>query len=133
VFISFIPLALLLSGSAKTPILGVDTDWRGVSIAALVADPQKYHGKQVLVRGYVRLEFEGNAIYLHRDDYKYGISENGIWLNVKNCARRDGSSFRAGYAMVVGTFSAIDHGHLGMWQGEITTSKCTELFPRKEN
>ena len=124
-------LLLLLSLPARALPATDDTSWRGVSIASLVTAPHKYHGKKVVVRGFVRLEFEGSAIYLHEDDYTWGIPENGIWLNGASCKRADGTSFRTGYAIVTGIFSANDHGHMGMWEGELAVSKCTELFARK--
>jgi len=39
----------------------------------LIANPKDYHGKIVRVIGFVRLEFEGNAIYLHQGDYKHSL------------------------------------------------------------
>jgi hypothetical protein len=35
-----------------------------VSLIQLIANPEKYDGKQVAVVGFLRLEFEGNALYL---------------------------------------------------------------------
>jgi hypothetical protein len=37
-----------------------------VSLIQLIATPERYHGKFVEVIGYMNLEFEGNAIYLHK-------------------------------------------------------------------
>lgn len=53
-----------------------------VSIMQLIANSDAYHGKYVRLIGFVKLEFEGNAIYLHQDDYKFGISKNGLWLDI---------------------------------------------------
>jgi hypothetical protein len=37
-----------------------------VSILTLLAAPDRYAGKNVRLMGFVNLEFEGDAIYLHR-------------------------------------------------------------------
>ena len=37
-----------------------------VSLIRLIANPEKYHGKKIQVTGYINLEFEGDAIYLHK-------------------------------------------------------------------
>jgi hypothetical protein len=28
------------------------------------------------------LSFEGNAIYLHREDFDHGIGKNGLWVAI---------------------------------------------------
>src|SRR5262249_40467238 len=50
-----------------------------VSMVDLIANPQLFDGMNVLVAGYVHVEFEGRGIYLHKDDFRYGISRNGLW------------------------------------------------------
>jgi hypothetical protein len=90
-----------------------------VSIVQLLVAPKKYEGKLVSVRGYVHLEFEGNAIYLHKDDYDHNIKANGLWVNVPQCEHPDGSTFQTGYADITGRFTAKFHGHMGLWPGSI--------------
>jgi hypothetical protein len=89
----------------------------GVSIVELIATPRLYDGKRVRVTGWLHLEFEGNAIYLHRDDQVHGLTRNGLWVSF---ARQQGdSSCAGGYALVEGTFNAGHHGHMGLWSGAI--------------
>lgn len=71
-----------LSASAAGPE-GAET----VSIVQLLAVPEKYEGKLVSVRGFVRLESEGSAIYLHEEDYEQSLYSNGLWLNAGECCR----------------------------------------------
>jgi hypothetical protein len=79
-----------------------------------------------MVQGYVHFEFEGNGIYLHREDKQHHVTKNGLWL-----IRRPEQSFpgcQDTYANVIGTFHAENTGHMGMWSGsigEITT--CAKL------
>jgi len=88
-----------------------------VSLVQLIADPEKYDGKQVQVSGFIHLEFEGNGLYLHRDDFKFRIPQNGVWVDM-----RVGANFKGcqnSYVSIRGTFVAADHGHLGVWSGAI--------------
>ncbi len=43
-----------------------------ISLINLIATPERYHGKWVRVQGVANFEFEGNALFLHKEDYKLG-------------------------------------------------------------
>jgi hypothetical protein len=53
-----------------------------VSIVQLIANPERYDGKRVQFIGFLRIEFEGTAVYLHREDYEWGIGKNALWINI---------------------------------------------------
>lgn len=96
-----------------------------VSMLSLIAAPKDFDGKQVRVIGFARLEFEGNAIYLHKEDYLHGILKNGLWLDIDSLPRKAGAIPDNQYVIVEGTFSMKDQGHLGLWAGSI--QKITRL------
>jgi hypothetical protein len=53
-------------------------NWRNpdiadVSMVQLLATPERFHGKRVRFTGFVHLAFEGNGIYLHKEDFDHGI------------------------------------------------------------
>ena len=108
-----------------------------VSLIELIARPELYHGKRVRVIGVANFEFEGNALYVHADDLENHVSNNGVWLAEPTypVARLD--TFSRRYALVEGTFSATDRGHLGMWSGAITNTTRLQswgrLVPAKES
>ena len=52
-----------------------------VSMIQLIARPIDFDGEYVRVIGFYRHEFEGNALYLHREDYEQGLTSNGVWMN----------------------------------------------------
>jgi len=52
-----------------------------ISMLRLIVTPEKYHNKTVQIIGYLNLEFEGNAIYFHKEDYENGSSRNGMWVS----------------------------------------------------
>jgi hypothetical protein len=90
-----------------------------VSLVRLIANPKDYDGKVVRVIGYARLEFEGNAIYLHQDDYKHSIYKNGLWMDVSEDMLKRKAEFDRKYVLIEGTFDAKMTGHMGLWSGSI--------------
>jgi hypothetical protein len=88
-----------------------------VSMVDLIANPELFDGVKVLVNGYVHVEFEGRGIYLHRDDFLYGIRRNGLWLSETNSV--DLSKCQDSYALVRGTFKAGIRGHNDAYSGTL--------------
>ncbi len=101
-----------------------------VSIIKLISNPEKFDGKYVRLIGFVRVAFEGDAIYLHEDDYKYGLTKNGLWLNlIKDTYEKQSRKFDRKYVLVEGTFSAKDRGHMGLYSGAIENIKRFQVWP----
>lgn len=100
-----------------------------VSLVELIANPKDYDGKMVRVIGFVRLEFEGNSIYLHQDDYKHDITKNGLWIDATDDMRKRQARFDQKYVLIEGTFDAKMKGHMGLWSGSIV--KITRCEARK--
>lgn len=99
----------------------VDSQAQDVSIVELLANSLKYDGKQVQVIGFLRLEFEGDAIYLHREDYEHAISKNAIWVDrPRDFSEKQAAEVDKGYVICEGTFNAREHGHMGMFSGSLT-------------
>jgi hypothetical protein len=90
----------------------------GVSLVELIANPATYDGLRVRVIGWLNLEFEGNAIYLHREDHAFSITSNGLWVQLGPGLPRE-PACNKGYALIEGRFEARNHGHLGLWSGAI--------------
>lgn len=77
--------------SAKEPL--------DVSMIQLIARPSDFDGEYVRVIGFYRHEFEGNALYLHREDYERGLPKNGLWMDGK-------PEHNMTYVLVEGRFNA---------------------------
>ena len=101
-----------------------------VSLVKLIANPEKYNGKRIQVIGYLHLEFEGNAIYLHEEDFKHSMSENSFWVNFSNnlTKKQDINKFNDKYVIVIGTFKANEKGHLGMFGGTLDNIVRLDLW-----
>jgi len=91
-----------------------------VSLVRLIANPEKYDGKTIQVIGYLNLEFEGNAVYLHQEDYEHGLTNNGFWVDfsgsIKEKTKLDCSKK---YVIIVGKFDMKRHGHMSLFGGTI--------------
>ncbi|MAP80295.1 MAG: hypothetical protein CL526_04310 [Aequorivita sp.] len=96
------------------------SDFSG-SIINLIATPEKYHNKKVRVIGFLNLEFEGNAIYLHKDDYKKSIHKNGLWVTFtdESWEKIKKYRFNKSYFLIEGTYDMTLFGHMGLWSGTI--------------
>ena len=103
-FVLLIVLMMLLNASAE------ERDYRDVirhvSIIRLIASPEQYDGKRVNIVGFLRLEFEGDAIYLHREDYLKGMMANAVGLILPD--RKAFSKYDKQYVLVEGTFVRCD-------------------------
>lgn len=88
-----------------------------VSLIQLIATPEKYHGKKVLVIGYLNIEFEGNAIYLHEEDYKHGLDKNAFWVDFSKEIKPE--KYSKSYVIIEGTFNMNRQGHFGLFSGTI--------------
>ena len=141
-FVSFCALALAGSDGCKAKNIAADAEAAKpvptieasepveVSMVELVATPAAFAHKRIRVVGFVSLEFEGNAIYLHREDWQRGLTRNGIWLDVTTY---DGghaiAGRKPGYAIVEGVFEPETHGHMGLFSGSIAQLSRLDPWP----
>lgn len=108
------------------------TEPMDVSLVQLIANPSEYHGKLVRVIGYCRLAFEGDAIYLHREDSKHGITKNAVWIDVRSKIPISPHELNDKYILVEGIFNAKDKGHLSLYSGCLKKIKRIEYYPPRK-
>jgi hypothetical protein len=91
------------------------------SLIQLIANPEKYDGKIIQIIGYLHLEFEGNAIYLHKEDFENSITENGFWVNFSESVTKKANvmDYSDRYVIIIGTFRMHYKGHMGLFGGTI--------------
>jgi hypothetical protein len=90
-----------------------------VTVIQLIATPERYDGKLIRVIGFLSLEFEGNALYLHQEDYEQVIFRDAIWVEVTPEMDRQKEVLDKHYVLLEGTFSATEYGHMGGFSGTI--------------
>jgi hypothetical protein len=124
-------LAVLLPISRNSSSELNSTLPESVSMLQLIANPDKFDGKQVGVIGFLRLEFEGNELFLHQDDCTYGIAKNGIEVNVNSTMKADAAELNMHYVLLVGTFNATKPGYVSMSSGSISALGARQWPPHE--
>ena len=100
-----------------------------VSFVQLLAHPDQYNGKLVVVEGYMNLEFEGNGLYLNREMFLYGQTFDAFWVDVEGITIHPQS--RQGYVSVRARFNGEKHGHFGMFAGALEQITAIEVLRRR--
>ena len=119
-YLWLLPLLLTPSARAQEPI--------DVTLVRLVATPEKFDGKLIRVIGFLRLEFEGNVLYIHQEDYEKAILGNGVWVDVNPLISKQKAKLDLNYVLVEGVFSSTNKGHMDMWSGAISQVRRAELW-----
>ena len=133
-FLLFIASAFLSSISdgqvrGYFPKPNPDDSVQDVSLIQLIAQPEKFDRKPVRFIGFLRIEFEGTAVYLHREDFDHGISRNGVWIDIpSDMTDRQRRDVNMRYVICAGVFSAANRGHMGMFSGAITNVRRIEFW-----
>jgi hypothetical protein len=98
---------------------GIAAEIPEVSLIQLIATPDKFDGKRVMVVGVSEIEFEGNALYLHKEDRDLSLYKNALWLEVPKDKEALWKAHSSKYVLVVGTFRAGNLGHEDMFSGAL--------------
>jgi|CXWL01.1.fsa_nt_gi hypothetical protein len=126
-----ISLALLLCSWSAT-LWAAQQRPEMVSMLQLIATPEKFDGKLVQVVGYLRIDFEENALYFHKEDYEHLIVNNGVWLHLGKEVCQKPVDLNLKYVKVVGRFDAEHGGHMDLYSGSISNiTECSSWFNRK--
>lgn len=103
-----------------------------VSLIRLIAHPEQYHGKPVRVIGVGRIEFEGNALCLSKEHYRYRVSKSCLWigldLNALGVTAQELSEWNGQYSLIEGIFDMNNTGHMGMNSGAIEAVSRYQLW-----
>ena len=125
-FLALLLIYVTAFAAQDTPLKPVRTmagsvrhDAIGVSLIRLIAAPQEYEKKVVRVIGYLRIEFEGNAIYIHEEDFRRSIPKNGLWLEASREMMLELRKLSDGYVLLEGVFDPKNTGHGGLFSGAI--------------
>ena len=90
-----------------------------VSMLQLIANPEAFDGKSVAVIGYLQLEFEGNVLYVHAEDYQHRILKNGLWVQWNRQLDESIKKLNFRYVLIAGTFNAKNRGHRSLNAGAL--------------
>lgn len=102
-----------------------------VSLIQMLATPERFDGRHVRVVGFVHIEFEGNAVYLHREDFEAGLLRNAIWVDFRPGALSAARPINDRYVLLEGIFDAQHHGHMGMFGGALRDISSADPWPSR--
>jgi hypothetical protein len=123
---------LLMACTSEEPLPPVHaSEPKDVSLVQLVANPSEWHGKLVRVIGFCHLEFEGDVLYLHRQDFEQAILKNGVWLELPATGPGSHQDLSDQYVLVEAVFDADDRGHLGANSGALKSVRRIERWPSR--
>jgi hypothetical protein len=114
-------MILSTPATAQTP--------QGVSLIRLIATPEAFNGKLIRVIGYVRIEFEHYAIYVHREDDQFKILKNGIALDLPADVIARRTEYDGKYVLLEGTFDSTRRGHMSASSGLIGAIRRFQEWP----
>jgi hypothetical protein len=97
-------------------------------MVSVLANPERYYGQRVFLVGYAHFEFEGNALFLRREDFDLRIMTNSIWLDRTGLDPTVVDAADDHYAFVIGKYVHRD-GHMGCCIGTITEIETLEPWP----
>lgn len=83
---------------------------KAMSIANLLANPRKYDNQCVWVKGYLNIQFEGDAIYWRQEDYRSHRSRNalGIQFGDSLYKAKPIAAYSQHYVLLKGVFKNTD-------------------------
>jgi len=100
-----------------------------VSLLQVIANPERFHGKRIIVVGFATLQFEGQAIYPTPDA---AIEpKNGVWLDY-DFGNLPNEPTPLKQMLVEGVFDAKGGGHMGLWTGELCMISRIQYLTRTD-
>jgi hypothetical protein len=101
-----------------------------VSLVQLIASPFTYSGRKVRLIAYVSFDFEGEGLFIHKEDYEHGISLNAIRIvipsDLSQAARK---ALDKRYVICEGVFVASKHHSSEELFANGTLMKITRIEP----
>jgi|GEM_PF-4700563 len=101
------------------------------SLVRVVANPEDYDGKRVLLKGFLQRGFEESGLYLSRDDAAILNSRQALWVGSLKDGREGNDFPDEGWVMIVGKFRyerGKGSGHMGLWLAEITDIEQIQIL-----
>lgn len=90
-----------------------------VSLVQLIATPEKFNDKLVVVMGFLGMSREGDLLFLHQADAENMIDSNAIWVRRTEQIGKDREKLNMKYVRVIGSFRENFKEQLGNPRGGI--------------
>jgi hypothetical protein len=100
-----------------------------VGMVALIAVPENYEGKFIRTHGFLCVEFEGDAVYLHEEDYRHGLTKNSLAIRLSKAQREQYKRLSLKYVLIEGILYAKGLEHTAEWSGALGKITRLEVWP----
>lgn len=102
-----------------------------ISIVTLLAEPVSKIPQRVQVAGFLVLEFEGQALYLHREDYQQGLTRNAIRIALTAQQEMQFKDFSGSYVLVEASFKKVPNSEDTFTGSLFNVRRIVRLLPRR--
>lgn len=97
------PSLLLLGSVLPIHVVAAASEPLDVGMVTLLANPERFDGKLIRTHGFVFIQFDSDAIYLHEEDYRYGLTKNAFALDLSEAQRKQFKNPSLKYVLIEGT------------------------------
>ncbi len=98
----------------QEPVERSDVEGERVSLIVLVVKPKDFNGVRATVRGYLRAEEDGVALYVSQEDSQYETHISAVWLGtyeeIETFSKEEIQDLDGIYVGVTGTIEAGSFG-----------------------
>ena len=101
----------------------------GCSVTKVGEAPWFYHGRKISVVGFIKLKFEGNAVYPSEEFAKYNLVGDSIWLEVNDEVEIKKDKYNLKFVEIHGRFNATKHGHGDLFLGTLEDIEEINVSP----
>ena len=95
-----------------------------ISLVAIITKPEEYDGVRATVRGILRAEEEGIALYVFEEDAEYESHISALWLGkyeeINIFTKAQLQAMNGKYVGVTGSIAATKYGPTGDYNCEMT-------------
>jgi hypothetical protein len=102
-----------------------------ISIVTLLAEPVSKIPQRVQVAGFLVLEFEGQALYLHKDDYEQQLVRNAIRIALTPEQEKEYKALSGGYVLVEASFKKVPNSEDIFTGSLFNVRRMVKLLPRR--
>lgn len=125
VIIVILTLCCLISGCTPSQPARTPNPEEGerISLVAIITKPEEYDGVRATVRGILRAEEEGIALYVFEEDAEYESHISALWLGkyeeINTFTKAQLQAMNGKYVGVTGTIAATSYGPTGDYNCEM--------------
>jgi hypothetical protein len=125
---TLVSIQLIWCGTGVALAASKDQDLVNVSMISLLASPEKYDGVTIRTFGFIVIQLDSDAIYLHQEDYRYGLYKNSYSVDLSEAQREKFKNLNLKYVLIEGTVHTKSPDATYMCSGTIASITRLEAW-----